>query len=280
MKNNNKLNRTWLYLVVSVLLLIPLTLSACAGSDSTAEDSATGTITTSGSTTVQPLAEKLAEAFSEYNPEINVIVQGGGSSVGIKAAIDQTSDIGMASRELKESEKPGLVETVIARDGIAIVCNPTQTVTDLSAEQIRMIFAGEITNWNQVGGADETITVVSREEGSGTRGAFEELIMDDSLITGGAILLPSNGSIRTTVSSDPNAIGFLSIGYVNSSIGVISVNGVQGSEENVKNGTYEIVRPLLFVTNGEPSGPVKEFIDFCLSTEGQSIVSQDYISVE
>jgi phosphate transport system substrate-binding protein len=230
---------------------------------------------------VQPLAERLGEAFTALHPKVTVIVQGGGSSVGIKAATDGTVDIGASSRELKEAEKPGLAETVIARDGIAIIANSSQTVSNLTKQQIIDIFSGKITNWKEVGGADKKITVVSREEGSGTRGAFEELVMGTAAkIVATAILQPSNGAIRTTVAGDPNAIAYLSCGYIDSSVKVISVDGVAGTEANVKNGTYKIVRPLLFVTKGEPTGLVKEFIDFCLSDAGQTIVSEDYISVK
>lgn len=269
--------------LVSVLLLFTTILTGCAQSttvNTSTSTSLSGTITESGSTTVQPIAEKLGAAFTAKYPKVSVIIQGGGSSVGIKAATDGTVDIGAASRDLKESEKPGLVETVIARDGIAIVAHPSQTVSNLTKQQIIDIFSGKITNWKEVGGADKKITVVSREEGSGTRGAFEELVMGSTTIAATAILQSSNGAVRTTVIGDPAAIAYLSCGYVDDTIKVVNVDGVAGTVANVKNGTYKIVRPLLFVTKGQTTGLVKEFIDFCLSDEGQEIVSEDYITVK
>ena len=276
-------------LVVSLLIIAAL-VSACGGTstpgapvtDPTTDNS---TISVSGSTTVQPLAEKLAEAFMAENTGIRIDVQGGGSSVGVKAAGQGTSDIGMASREIKESELaefPKLNVVVIARDGIAIVANADVTVSDLTVEQVRDIFSGKITNWKDLGGEDQNIIVVSREEGSGTRGAFEELVMGkDALITASAILQPSNGSIRTTVSTTPYSIGYMSFGYLDDTIKAISIGGIAPTEPNAADGSYPIVRPLNMLTNGEPTGAVKAFLDFILSDAGQKLVVEDgYIPVK
>jgi len=276
-------------LVVSLLIIAAL-VSACGGTstpgapvtDPTTDNS---TISVSGSTTVQPLAEKLAEAFMTENTGIRIDVQGGGSSVGVKAAGQGTSDIGMASREIKESELaefPKLNVVVIARDGIAIVANADVTVSDLTVEQVRDIFSGKITNWKDLGGEDQNIIVVSREEGSGTRGAFEELVMGkDALITASAILQPSNGSIRTTVSTTPYSIGYMSFGYLDDTIKAISIGGIAPTEPNAADGSYPIVRPLNMLTNGEPTGAVKAFLDFILSDAGQKLVIEDgYIPVK
>lgn len=276
-------------LVVSLLIIAAL-VSACGGTstpgapvtDPTTDNS---TISVSGSTTVQPLAEKLAEAFMTENTGIRIDVQGGGSSVGVKAAGQGTSDIGMASREIKESELaefPKLNVIVIARDGIAIVANADVTVSDLTVEQVRDIFSGKITNWKDLGGEDQNIIVVSREEGSGTRGAFEELVMGkDALITASAILQPSNGSIRTTVSTTPYSIGYMSFGYLDDTIKAISIGGIAPTEPNAADGSYPIVRPLNMLTNGEPTGAVKAFLDFILSDTGQKLVVEDgYIPVK
>ena len=276
-------------LVVSLLIIAAL-VSACGGTstpgapvtDPTTDNS---TISVSGSTTVQPLAEKLAEAFMTENTGIRIDVQGGGSSVGVKAAGQGTSDICMASREIKESELaefPKLNVVVIARDGIAIVANADVTVSDLTVEQVRDIFSGKITNWKDLGGEDQNIIVVSREEGSGTRGAFEELVMGkDALITASAILQPSNGSIRTTVSTTPYSIGYMSFGYLDDTIKAISIGGIAPTEPNAADGSYPIVRPLNMLTNGEPTGAVKAFLDFILSDAGQKLVVEDgYIPVK
>jgi len=149
-------------------------------------------------------------------------------------------------------------------------------------EQVRDIFSGKITNWKDVGGEDQSIILVSREEGSGTRAAFEEMVMGEGvLIAASSILQPSNGSIRTTVSTTPNSIGYLSFGYLDNTVKSISINGVAPTEPNAVNGTYPIVRPLNMLTNGEPTGTVKAFLDFILSEAGQKIVVDDgYISVK
>ena len=261
-----------------IVTVLALTLAGCGDNGSNGEGKST--ITEAGSTTVQPVAEQLAIAFMNMHEGITVTIQGGGSSTGVKSVSDGTVDIGAASRELKESEMGlGLVEHVLARDGIAIIAHPTQTVTGLTEEQVRQIFAGEITNWSQVGGADEGINIIAREEGSGTRDAFEEIVMEDTLISGGALLQPSNGAIKTTVAGDPNAIGFISFGYIDDSVSALSINGIAATIDNVKSGSYPVVRPLLLLTKGEPTGNVKVFIDYCLGPEGQEIVAQDYIPV-
>lgn len=285
MKNNKKS----ILLIVSLLLVTSL-IAACSSTNTpgapTSEPTAqTSTISVSGSTTVQPLAEKLAEAFMTENAGVRIDVQGGGSSVGVKAAAEGTSDIGMASREIKDSELtefPNLKVFVIARDGIAIVTHPDTPVSDLTIDQVRDIFSGKITNWKDVGGEEQSIILVSREEGSGTRAAFEEMVMGEGvLIAASSILQPSNGSIRTTVTTTPNSIGFLSFGYLDDTVKTISINGVAPTEPNAVNGTYPIVRPLNMLTNGEPTGVVKAFLDFILSEAGQKIVVDDgYISVK
>ena len=245
-----------------------------------------GEITEAGSTTVQPLAERLAEAFSAKHPEVEITVQGGGSSVGVKSAGQGTVDVGAASREVKESELqkyPDLKVFTIARDGIAIVAHPDVPVDGLTKEQVKDIFAGEITNWKEVGGPDKPIVVVSREEGSGTRAAFEEMVMgkEGPPIVDMAILQPSNGAVRTTVSTTPDSIGFLSFGYLDESVKALAIDGVEATEANAASGAYPIVRPLNLLTKGEPSGVVKAWLDFILSDEGQKIVVEEgYIAVK
>ena len=263
------------------LALVLIMITACGQSPQSSENKI---FTMVGSSTIQPLAEKLAEAYMAENSSVRVDVQGGGSSVGVKAAGGQTADIGMASRDVKESEFsefPNIVVTVIARDGIAIIANENVGVSDLSLEQIQKIFSGQIKNWSELGGADAHIIVVSREEGSGTRTAFEDMVLgEDLLMTETAILQPSNGSVRTTVSTTPDAIGYLSFGYLDESVKAISVDGVAPTEANASNGTYPVVRPLNIITYGEPSGDLKLFIDYILSDSGQAIVGDEgYIAV-
>jgi phosphate transport system substrate-binding protein len=237
-----------------------------------------------GSSTVQPLAQALAEVFMEQNPDVQIDVQGGGSSVGVKSAAEGTTPIGNASRALKDSEMeeyPDLIAHTIARDGIALAVHPDVPVDGLSTDQVRQIFSGEITNWSEVGGPDEPITVVSREEGSGTRGAFEDLVMgEDAVIVDTALLQPSNGAVKTTVSSTPLSIGFLSFGYLDDSVKALAIDGVEATVENAGSGEYPVVRPLNMITKGEPTGLAKAFLGFIMSEEGQAVVAEDYIPVK
>ncbi len=245
-----------------------------------------GQLQLAGSTTVQPLAESLAEAFMALNPGVKVEIQGGGSSVGVTSAGEGTVDIGNASRAVKDSEFetfPDLQVSTIAYDGIAVVTHPDTQIPTLSEDQVRAIFGGEITNFSEVGGPDATIIVVSREEGSGTRAAFEELVMevDDQTvpITDKALLQQSNGQVRTTVASTPDSIGYLSFGFLDDSTSGVPIDGVEPMVENVDNGTYPIFRPLNMLTNGPPNELAQAYLDFVLGPEGQAIVAEDYISV-
>jgi len=254
--------------------------------DEISADGLSGQIQIAGSTTVQPLSEVLAEAFMADNPGVTIEVQGGGSSVGITSAGEGTVAIGNASRNVKESEFeefPELQVYTIAYDGIAVVTNPDLELPSLSLSQVKAIFAGEITNYEEVGGADAEIIVVSREEGSGTRAAFEELVMESGEEAGeiseDALLQQSNGQIRTTVSTTPNAIGYISFGFLDESVNIVSIDGFEPSVANVKNGSYPVFRPLNMLTNGDPDPLAKAFLDFILSAEGQAIVAEEYITV-
>ncbi len=283
------------FLFVS-LLIAALLLSACGSTPEPTsapvatevppEADASGKISLAGSTTVQPLAEVLAEAYMGMNSDVVIEVQGGGSSVGVTSAGEGTVDIGMASRAIKDSEFetfPDLEVFTIARDGIAIVTHPDTELPSLSIAQVRDIFAGEITNFSEVGAPDAPITVVSREEGSGTRAAFEELVMEheeEKLITENALLQQSNGQVRTTVSTTPNAIGYISFGFLDDSTRPVPIDGVDPTVDNVKNDSYPIARPLNMLTNGAPNEAAQAFLDFILSDAGQEIVAEDYISVK
>jgi phosphate transport system substrate-binding protein len=257
-------------------------LVSCVQNTNTTNSTLSGTITEAGSTTVQPIAEQLRDAFQVIYPKVTVTIQGGGTAVGIKSAQDGTVDIGAASRALTDAEKATLVATVIARDGIAVIVNPGQkNISNLTKAQVQDIFSGKITNWKDLGGNDKAIVLVSREEGSGTRTAFQDLILGkDVLIADSAILQSSNGAIRTIVASNPYAISYLSFGYIDNEVKALSLEGVPATIDNARNGTYPAVRPLLFITKTQPTGLVKTFIDFCLSDEGQAIVAKDYITVK
>lgn len=237
-----------------------------------------GSITINGSTSVQPLADELVKKFKEKNPNATIDVQGGGSGVGIKSAVDGVVDIGMSSRDLKTAEKT-LKEFKIAVDGIAVIVNPANGVSDLSMEQIMKIYTGEITDWKELGGKPGKITVVTREEGSGTRGAFIELTKiqaeDGDKTVASAITQGSTGAVITTVAGDPNAIGYASFGSAKdkTDVKLISIEGKECTEENIYSGDYKIARPFLMVTKEEPTGLAKEFLDFILSPEGQDVVA-------
>ena len=294
------------YLVLSILVLIAAVLfTACqpdlsleeeepvmteeaqpADPEEAEAEGLSGQLQIAGSTTVQPLAEVLSEAFMADNPDVTIDIQGGGSSVGVTSAGEGTVDIGNASRNVKESEFeefPELIVHTIAFDGIAIVTNPDLDLPTLSIDQVKAIFAGEITNYTDVGGPDGVIVVVSREEGSGTRAAFEELVMEsgdtEALITENALLQQSNGQVRTTVSETPNTIAYVSFGFLDESVNTVAIDGVEPTVENVKSGDYSIFRPLNMLTNGAPNELAQAFLDFILSDMGQEIVAEEYITV-
>lgn len=237
-----------------------------------------GSIQIAGSTSVQPLSEELAMMFMEKYPDVKVNVAGGGSGAGIKAVQNGTSHIGASSRELKPEEK-NVKEFVIAKDAIAVIVNPANPVSDLTMDQIKRVFSGEMTNWKDLGGKDAPITVVIREDGSGTRGAFEEIVLGEYKFTDKAIIQNSTGALRTTVAGTPDAIGFVSLGALNDEVKAIKIDGVEITKENVLNGSYKIARPFIYLTKEEPEGLTKHFIDFVLSSEGQEIIERDFIPV-
>lgn len=228
-------------------------------------------VTAAGSTAFQPFAEKLAEQFMEQHSDIAVTIQGGGSALGVQAALSGAAQIGMADLVILPPEAQALTAVVVARDGIAVVINNSNPTKDLTMEQIRGIFSGKIRNWKELGGADHGITVVSREAGSGTRSSFEQIVKDIAL-TKDAIIQDSNGTIRETVIMDENAIGYLSHGLLNEKLKAVTVHGVSCTTEEVVAGRYPIVRPVYLLTKGEPTGACKAFIDYVCSAEGQKTI--------
>lgn len=227
-----------------------------------------------GSTSVQPYAEVLAEEYMALNPGSEIDIQGGGSSAGITAAQSRSADIGMSSRTLKDDEK-NLWYVEIARDGLVLIVNPKNPIQNLTKDQVRDIYTATITDWSQLGGSKSRINIITREEGSGTRSAFTELLMDKAEITPKAIVQDSNGAVRQLVADDPNAIGFISLGLVNDKVKALHLDGITASRENIMNGSYTLSRPFLFVTNVKPTGLTKKFIDFTLSSEGQKLLSNE-----
>ncbi|NPV08272.1 MAG: phosphate ABC transporter substrate-binding protein [Anaerolineae bacterium] len=234
-----------------------------------------GGIVLAGSTSVQPFAELLAEEYAREHPSEPVInIQGGGSTAGIEAALSGTAEIGMSSRALREAElAEGLSYQPIAYDAIAVVVHQDNPISSLTSEQVRQIFSGEITTWSQLGGPERPITLITREEGSGTRGAFEELLMQDSRISDRALRQDSNGAVRVIVNSDPAAIGYMSLGIVGTFVKPVALDGVQPTTRAAIEGEYALVRPFLFVWRGELSPPARKFVDYCLSPPAQGILS-------
>jgi len=255
-----------------------LSVFACSGGASTPATEVgelSGTINEAGSTSVQPLAEKLANAFMQEHPKVTVNISGGGSSAGVKAVAAGTVEIGAASRDIKLTEND-IIPIAIARDGVAVAVHPSNPVSELSLEQVAAIYAGEITNWSEVGGNDKEIVVVSREEGSGTRECFEEGVTKPygKKIKPDALFYDSNGAVRSKVSSESRAIGYLSFGYIEG-VKALTLEGVEPTVENCLSGDYPVLRRLYLLVKETPSGAVKEFIDFCRSEEGQQIAEEE-----
>lgn len=237
-----------------------------------ASGSSSNKITIAGSTSVQPVAEKLAQTYMQKHPNVKINVQGGGSGVGIKSVSEGTVNIGTSSKDLSANESTGLNQTVIGKDGIVVAVNTANSVSALTTDQLKNIFGGNVTNWNQVGGSSANIDVITREDGSGTRTAFEDLVMNKTKIKGDAIVQSSTEAVKQSVKGDPNAIGFISLADLDSSVKAVQINGVAPSEQTVSDGTYKLQRPFIFLTKGQPKGAVKDFIDWVMSPEGQAIV--------
>jgi phosphate transport system substrate-binding protein len=227
-----------------------------------------------GSTSVQPFAEVLAEAYMTLHPDVTIDIQGGGSAAGIMAAQTGTANIGMSSRSLTEQEK-SLWSVEIARDGLAIIVHPDNPIINLTLNQVRDIYSGAITSWSSFGGRNTKIHVITREDGSGTRSAFESLVMGGIQITPRAIVQNSNGAVRQLVAGDRDAIGFMSLGLVDNTVKAVELEGIVASRENIVNGSYGLSRPFLFLARSQPSGIVKDFIDFTLSADGERILEAE-----
>lgn len=244
-------------------------LTSCSSGDAK-------TVSTDGSTSMEKVIGALGEAFEAENSGTTFTYNPTGSGSGITAVLEGRCDIGLSSRALKDDEKAqGLTETVLAYDGIAIIVNPENTVEDLTVEQIASIYTGELTNWSEVGGADGEIVLIGREAGSGTRDGFES-------ITGTKDAckyrqeLTSTGDVITTVANNPNAIGYASLASVKDTVKALKVGGVTPTEDTVKDGTYLIQRPFVFVTKADTklSDTAQKFFDYAMSSAASSIISK------
>lgn len=240
-----------------------------------AQGDLSGSITLAGSTSMEKFSNALAEAFMEKYPDVTVQAEFTGSSAGVEAVLGGQSDIGNSSRNLKDEEKgKGAAENIVAIDGIAVVTDPANTAADLTKEQLINIYNGTITNWKDAGGADQPIVVVGREAGSGTRGAFEEILkLEDACKY--ANELDSTGAVMAKVASTPGAIGYVSLDVIDDTVKVLTLDGVEANEANIKTGDYFLSRPFVMATNGEISAQsdlVKALFDYVYSAEGDELI--------
>ena len=264
--------------IITILCAVVMALSLFAGCGQKANDNGTttgGTVSTDGSTSMEKVIGALGESFMEANSGTTFTYNPTGSGSGIQAVSEGRCDIGLSSRALKDDEKAsGLKETIVALDGIAIIVNPQNPVKDLSLEQIAKIYTGEITNWKDVGGEDAEIVRIGREAGSGTRDGFES-ITDTKDACQYRQELTSTGDVITTVSQNPNAIGYASLAAIKDSVKALTVNGVAPTEATVKDGTYLVQRPFVLVTKEgvSLSETAQKFFDFATSADAASIIS-------
>ena len=253
---------------VLVIALAALTLAGCARKD-------TSPVTTDGSTSMKSVIGALGESFQIANSGVTFTYNPTGSGSGIQAVSEGRCDIGLSSRALKDDEKAALTETVVALDGIAMIVNPENPVSDLTVEQIADIYTGKITNWSEVGGNDAEIVLIGREAGSGTRDGFESITGTEEECQYRQELT-STGDVIATVSQNPNAIGYASLSAVKESVKALSVGGVAPSEDTVKDGSYVIQRPFVLVTkDGVTLSPAAQaFFDYALSADAAPIIAQ------
>ena len=254
-----------------------MVLTGCGknGETETEEETISGTLTLAGSTSMEKLCEALSESFMEEYEDVTVTVEYTGSGAGIESLASGTIDIGNSSRALKDGEKEkGAVENIVAIDGIAVIVDKDNAVSDLTTEDLVAIYKGEIKNWSELGGNDEAIVVIGREAGSGTRGAFEELLgIEDSCAY--AQELDSTGAVLAKVGVTAGAIGYVSLDVVDDSVNAMSLNGVAATEENIIAGNYLLSRPFVMATMGEVANQnelVQLWFDYINSEAGQNII--------
>jgi len=258
------------------LICVAVCMAALAASPTVA-----GELVLKGSTTVLPIAQKVAESYMKLHPDVKISLSGGGSSNGIKAIVDGTADIGNASRFIKSKEiklatAKGIypVPHRIALDCIVPVVHSNNPVADLTTEQLKAIYLGKIRNWKELGGADAKIVVISRDTSSGTFEVWEKLVMKKARVIPSALTVPSNGGLVQAVATTPGAIGYIALGYLNDDIKALRVNRVAGSPETTRNGLYPISRPLFMFTNGWIQGRTADFMNYLLSEKGQQLVTE------
>lgn len=282
-----KLNRLVVLGAVAALAVSMTVLTGCSGGSAStgsegSESALSGTINVAGSDTMVNMAGEWAQKFMAENPDVQVAVKGGGSGTGIAALLNKTVDVADASRELKDEEKTqaqtaGInpVTTAVARDGVAVIVNTANPITDITEENLAKIYRGEITNWKDVGGSDAPIVLLGRDSSSGTYAfVLEEVLGKDAAYAKSMQNLQSNQAIVDQVGKSPNAIGYVGLGYENDTIKVVTVDGKTADTASVLDGSYPLARALNMITNGEPTGVAKAYIDWILGAEGQKIVTE------
>lgn len=275
------MNRRSLKIMCAALLVTMVggVFAGCGKDDTNGNNNVESTtISISGSTSVGPLMEKIAEKYESDNSNVSIEINQVGSSAGIKDTINGVSEIGMSSRALKPAEENELKPTVIAYDGIAIITNINNPIKNITLEQIKDIYTGKITNWKDIeGGKDAPIVVASREEGSGTRDAFQEIVgYKSEELKADAMISNGNGGLKETVVGNENAIGFVSFEYLDDKVNIVDVENISAKAEQVKSGEYKISRPFLLTTKeGNLTENGQNLIDFILSDIGQSIVKEN-----
>jgi phosphate transport system substrate-binding protein len=235
-----------------------------------------GSVAIAGGTAHIPVMNDAAKNIMTFNPKIRITVEGGGSGIGVQKVGEGLVDIGNTGRAISDEEtaKYGLKTFPFALDGVATAVHPENSVTNLAAQQVKDIFAGTITNWKQVGGADAPIHLFTRDEASGTREVFWEKLLKKGTVAASANVVPSNGAMKTAIAQDKDAIGYVGIGHVDGTVKAVVLDGVSATQENSLNGSYPVVRKLYMNTKGEPSKLVKAFIDYILSPDGVGIIKK------
>ncbi len=269
--------------IINKWCLLIILISGLAGVNAFA-----GTVTVKGSTTVLPIAQACAEEFMNENTGTDISVQGGGSGAGIAALLDATTDIADASRPIKDEElnkavSRGIIPRahVVARDGIAVIVNLSNSIAGLTQGELKDIYTGKISSWSSLGGGSDKIVVISRDSASGTFETFNELALDKAKVRPDALLQASNNAVVSAVAKTPGAIGYVGLGYVTPQVKAVPIDGVKPTKETVLSGQYSLSRSLFMYTNGEPQGETRAFIDFVLSATGQKIAEENgYIGLK
>jgi phosphate transport system substrate-binding protein len=284
--------KSTIYLTISIIVFVLIFTTGCVTNSNTSaiSNDQKQTIKISGSTTVLPIVQTAAEQYMTTHPNTDIQVIGGGSGVGIQSISSKTVDIGMSSRELKSNElkeNPEFIVTTIAKDGIAIVVNPSNNISYITLDQIKNIYTGNITKWSKIANSNlqnDNIVIIGRDSASGTRSYFDETVLLKSTPTKNMLEKNSNGAVTQTITQTPGSIGYISIGFINNNVKALPIQYndkiISPTIDNTKTKSYPISRDLYLITNGKPNKEIQNFIDYILGPEGQKIATNEgYISI-